>query len=396
MEISVCVKRVVYMVLVLNCFFFTSVYGSGISASERGLSLNGLWHFKTLKDPLAEKDVVHPDSVDIKGWDALSVPGNWDTENEYASYRGLAVYRRMVELPAEWKGGIIGIRFEAVNETARVYINGHYVGSHRGGYTPFEFNVSDLVAYGAKNTVAVVVDNSYGRGAWWPWGGISRDVSLVCNQAVRITQVNVTAEPDLQTKRGQVRVKYQVENNNFQAKDLRVSAKIFPFGKKDSSIVDAQSKSLQILGMADTIQDIKLETAKAVDLWHFDHPQLYICEVAVYQRDTLLYKKRVRFGFRKIETKEGKIYLNGEAIRLMGFNRIHDHRAYGNTEPFSLIKRDLDDMKRMGCNMTRMMHAPLAPELLDYADEIGMLIMQEVPVWGREDPQAYKDNPVVR
>lgn len=395
-EISVCVKWGVYMALVLNCFFFTGVYGSEISASERRLSLNGLWHFKTLKDPLAEKDVVHPDSVDIKGWDVLSVPGNWDIENEYASYRGLAVYRRMVELPAEWKGGIIGIRFEAVNETARIYINGHYVGSHRGGYTPFEFNVSDLVTYGAKNTVAVVVDNSYGRGAWWPWGGISRDVSLTCNQAVRITQVNITAEPDLQTKRGQVRVQYQVENNNFQTKDLRVSAKIYPFGKKDSSIVEAQSKSLQILGMADTIQDIKLETAKAVDLWHFDHPQLYICEVDVYKRDTLLYKKRVRFGFRKIETKEGKIYLNGEAIRLMGFNRIHDHRAYGNTEPFSLIKRDLDNMKRMGCNMTRMMHAPLAPELLDYADEIGMLIIQEVPVWGREDPQAYKDNPVVR
>lgn len=393
-EILWCIKWCAYTALAWNCFFFATVYGSEISGTDRRLSLNGLWHFKTLKDPLTERNFVHPDSADRSGWDSLAVPGNWDTENEYANYRGTAVYRRTVDLPADWEGGTINLRFEAVNETAKVYINGHYVGSHRGGYTPFEFNVSDLMIYGAKNTIAVVVDNNYGRGAWWPWGGISRDVSLICDQGIRITQVNITAEPDFQTKKGRVKVQYQLQNNDLEAKNVSISAKIYPYGKKD--LVGMQSQSLQLLEVADTIQDIELETSSSVDLWHFDHPQLYVCEVSIYQGDRLLYRKQARFGFRKVETKAGKIYLNGEPIRLMGFNRIHDHRAYGNTEPLSLIKQDLDAMKRMGCNMTRMMHAPLAPELLDYADEIGMLIIQEVPVWGREDPQAYTDNPVVR
>lgn len=393
-EILRCIKWCRYTTLVLNCFFFASVYGFEISGTDRRLSLNGLWHFKTLKAPLAERNFVHPDSADMGNWDSLTVPGNWDTENEYANYRGTAIYRRTVDLPADWEGGTVNLRFEAVNETAKVYINGHYVGSHRGGYTPFEFNVSDLMAYGAKNTVAVVVDNNYGRGAWWPWGGISRDVSLICDQGVRITQVNITAEPDFQTKKGRVKVQYQLQNNDLEAKNVSISTKIYPYGKKD--LVGMQSQSLQLVGVAGAVQDVELETSSAVDLWHFDHPHLYVCEVSLYQGDRLLYRKQARFGFRKVETKAGKIYLNGEPIRLMGFNRIHDHRAYGNTEPLSLIKQDLDAMKRMGCNMTRMMHAPLAPELLDYADEIGMLIIQEVPVWGREDPQAYTDNPVVR
>lgn len=395
-EILACLKWGGYIILILNCFFFNSGYGSEILGRERKLSLNGLWRFRTLKNPLAEKNLVLLDSMNAKDWDSLVVPGNWDIENEYATYRGLAVYRKTVKLPDEWKEGVVRIRFEAVNETARVYMNGHYVGSHRGGYTPFEFNVSDLVNYGAENTVFVVADNSYGRGAWWSWGGISRDVSLICDDAIRITQVKVTAEPDLQTKRGHMKVQYLLENNADQAKNVTVSTRIYPYGKKVRTIVDTLSESHRVLGMDEAFHEIKLETANPVDFWHFDHPTLYACEISVYQGDTLLCSKQTRFGFRKIETKGGEIRLNGESVKLMGFNRIHDHRAYGNTEPFQLIKQDLDGMKRMGCNMTRMMHAPLATELLDYADEIGMLIIQEVPVWGREDPQAYKDNPVVR
>lgn len=397
MELTTFIKRCVQVTLLLSCFFIAKADAlDTLDSFEKKMSLDGLWYFKTLEDVSIERRLVHPDSVGTEGWDSLTVPGNWDMENKYANYRGTAVYRRSVTPPADWKGGLIRIRLEAVNETARVYVNGAYVGSHRGGYTPFEFNVGDLIHRDSVNTIAVVADNHYGRGAWWAWGGISRPISLIYHQAIRIKQLKVTAQPDLQTKHGQVLLQCRLENKDKNPKQLAISTLIYPEGKKEMALQERVDRSIQLAGMADTLEEMQVKLTRPIDLWHFDHPTLYVCEVSVYQGDTLLYRKEARFGFREVEAKAGQIYLNGEPVRLTGFNRVHDHRAFGNTEPFHLIKRDLDDMKRMGCQMTRMMHAPLAPELLDYADEIGMLIIQEVPVWGREDPQAYKDNPIVR
>lgn len=89
------------------------------------------------------------------------------------------------------------LRFEAVYYKTRVWLNGAYLGEHRGGYTPFEFDVTGVLRPGEENTLAVEADNDFGVGAWWPWGGISRDVALLINDAVRIDVQKVTAVPEL-------------------------------------------------------------------------------------------------------------------------------------------------------------------------------------------------------
>ncbi len=129
-------------------------------------------------------------------------------------------------------------------------------------------------------------------------------------------------------------------------------------------------------------------------LWHFDHPNLYHVSTRVTATGDAapLHAKTDRFGIRKVEVRPDGLYLNGERVRLNGFNRVHEHRALGNTEPDHLVKSDVDLMKRYGCNLTRLMHAPLATNLLDYLDEQGVMIFEEIPLWGGEDPRMQPND----
>ena len=375
------------------CAFIQPLWAEEVVGEER-LSLNGYWAFKTIDTLEDAVPLAHPDSVWQES-DSLFVPGNWDTESAYAHYKGLGIYRKDIYVPKTWEHDIIRLHFEAVYETAYVYVNGRYVGSHKGGYTPFEFRVEDLLKIEGNNVITVVADNRYRRGAWWPWGGISRDVYLARNNSVRVNKLLITPDVDLQARKGEVVIDCSVENDAFFETEVDVSVKIFADTNYRSDISET-SFSVVIPGEQTITQTVILQLSDSVKLWHIDNPNLYGCEIVVSQNGQLLNRKQSFFGFRKIEIKEHQLLLNGEPVKLAGFNRVHDHRAVGNTEPSWLIKKDLDHMKSLGCNMTRMMHAPLSPELLAYADRIGMLIIAEIPVWGIEDPQAFESNPVTR
>ena len=248
---------------------------------------------------------------------------------------------------------------------------------------------------GGDNTIAVVADNSYRRGAWWAWGGISRDAELVRNKPVRLNRLMVTPQVDLASKKGKVLINYDIENNALNKSSIEVSVKIFSDNKYRSFISDT-TYSTVVSDEHTTRQKITLHMPDVIKLWHIDSPNLYGCEVTIRKNDQIIHQRRSSFGFRKIEIKGQQLLLNGEPVRLAGFNRVHDHRAVGNTEPLWLIRKDLDHMKSLGCNMMRMMHAPLSPVLLEYADQIGMLIISEIPVWGIDDSQAFENNPLTR
>lgn len=375
------------------CLFIQPLRAERVEDEDR-LSLNGYWAFKTIETLEDAVRLAHPDSIWQES-DSLLVPGNWDTESAYAYYKGLGIYRKDIHIPVTWEHDIIRLHFEAVYETAYVYVNGLYLGSHKGGYTPFEFRVEDLLKVGEKNVVTVVADNSYRRGAWWAWGGISRNVTLIKNKSVRVNKLFITPDVDLETRKGKVGIACRLENNALLESNVDITVRIFADDNYRSVIAETDY-SVTIPDEQINTQEINVQLPDPVQLWHIDHPNLYGCEIVVSQNGQQLHRKRSAFGFRKVEIKEQQLLLNGEPVKLAGFNRVHDHRAVGNTEPLWLIKKDLDHMKSLGCNMTRMMHAPLSPELLQYADKIGMLIIQEIPVWGIEDPQSFENNPLTR
>ena len=359
------------------------------SLNPNEVSLNGEWNFLA-SNTVSEAKVL---KSEFKNWDKIYVPGNWDTENAYANHVGNGYYQKEVNIPKSWESKQIRLRFDAVYETAKVWLNGELLGEHKGGYTPFEFNITDKVFRDKPNTIIVQANNSYKRGAWWAWGGISRNVTLLANADVRVVWQHISAQPNFKTKKIAFDIKYKLESNVSESKSVQLEANIYD--SKNNKIL-TKNKEVTISANSTTEAVISFEKdVSTFDLWHFDSPILYQLNTQLnYQNNKQLVVDK--FGIRKVETIGEQLFLNNEAVRLNGFNRVHDHPAYGNTEPYELVKHDITEMKSLGANFSRMMHAPAAPSLLKFCDSIGYMLVTEIPVWGSDDPNAFTHNPLTK
>ncbi|WP_373514599.1 glycoside hydrolase family 2 protein, partial [Persicitalea sp.] len=343
-------------------------------------SLNGAWHF-TDDSLLSKTQEWTQPNYESEQWDQLPVPGNWDTENAYANFTGTGYYRKAFTLPMDWKGSEIRLCFGAVYQTSEVWLNGQYLGKHVGGYTPFEFDVTGIIQPGQNNTIALSANNEYGYGAWWHWGGISREVKLVRNNDQRIVWQHIVAEPDLETGQATVNASIRIANQS----DREFSGVLVSSIQECANCPSSETEvTVPARGEASTKVAFAL-AQEEVRLWDFDNPHLYQLHTTLKAKkdNNTVHTSTDRFGIRKIEARGDKLLLNGEAVHLNGFNRVADHRAYGQTEPDHIVKFDIDAMKAMGCNFTRIMHYPQATNLLDYCDEVGMLLIEEIPVWGK-------------
>lgn len=371
---------------------------SRATAGEELLSLDGAWRFTI--------DATKAASGNASGWDEITVPGNWDTRPAYATHKGEGCYQREFNVPSDWpKNHRLRLSFDAVYHDAEVTLNGKILGTHCGGYTPFEFDVTDVVNRNRPNTVTVRADNRYRRGAWWAWGGISRSVALRTNSDLRIVYQHIRAEPDLKSGAARVFITCKVENSGPKAVSARLTPAFSELGVvRDSAstqeralVINAPVLNVNVpaRGTAEATTTVDLDPAQ-VKLWHFDHPNLYASHLTLAVDDVVRHARRDRFGIRKVEFKSEGMYLNGERIRVPGFNRVSDSNSTGNTEPDELVRRDVDMMKSAGAVFSRLMHSPQAPNLLDYMDERGLMIVAEIPVWGDGDPQVKPDNPLTK
>ena len=348
-------------------------------AGESRQSLNGQWQFTT--------NAAAINSTDAK-WDSITVPGNWDTLSAYSTHIGKGWYQRTFTVPSDWKRKHIRLHFDAVYEVVEVWLNGKSLGTHRGGYTPFEFDVTTRLQSGT-NTVTVCADNTFRRGAWWAWGGISRDVTLIANDDARIVWQHIRAEPDLKAGTAKIFVRYELANAGDKVMAVSLAATID--GTQESAL--AKTVSIPAHGEIEVETETSLPKSR-VRLWDFDHPNLYRLTTQLAVDGKIIHEQSDRFGIRKIEITQDSLLLNGERIRVCGFNRVSDSSTTGNTEPDSLVHQDVDLMKRAGANFARLMHSPQAPNLLDYLDEKGFMIFAEIPVWGEGDPNMKPGNPL--
>ena len=366
-------------IVFLSLFLSVAVAAENQPAGESRTSLDGEWRFTIDAEKAAQPGGE---------WDHITVPGNWDTLAAYSKHKGKGWYQRSFTVPAGWEGKRVRLRFEAVYQKAEVTLNGRVLGGHVGGYTPFEFDVTDKVDYHGTNTVTVCADNTYRRGAWWAWGGISRSVNLIANNEARIVWQHIRTEPDLQAGTAKIFVQYKIANTGAEPLQVSLSSVIRPSaGVGLSTNVTLAPNSEQLVDLSVSL------SAADVRLWDFDHPELYSMDTQVSVRDKVLHAKSDRFGIRKVEVTPAGLFLNGEHIRVAGFNRVSDSNRTGNTEPDELVRKDVDLMKSSGAVFSRLMHTPQAPNLLDYLDEKGMLIFAEIPVWGGGDPEMIPNNP---
>ncbi|MDF9795436.1 beta-galactosidase [Catalinimonas alkaloidigena] len=354
-----------------------------LAQSEYRHSLNGEWSFKTDLYNQGEKENWYQSEVDLAGWDEMEVPGNWDVKNEYADYVGKAWYTHDFNVNESWENKNVRIYFESVYNDAQLWINGKKVGEHHVGFLPFWFDINSYLKFGERNRITLQVDNTFKRGAIWNWGGIRRPVWLEVTEPVRLEYQHITAMPDLEQGTAEVSIKAKISNLSEQAQTVNLLASVLKDGRQiwkgDALTVSLSPDSEEEVNMSFSMTEEQLQ------LWHFNHPELYFCQLILQQDNKSIHRLTDRFGVRKIEVKGETLLLNGEAIRSVGFNLVPEDRTTGNALPLWRIRQDVDMMKSLGANMARLSHLPLPKDFLDYLDEKGIMTFEEVSLWGKDE-----------
>lgn len=319
-------------------------------------------------------------------WKKIAVPSCWELQGfgEYTYGRfykkpGLrasdetGTYRHTFRVPQSWRGKKVELCFEGVFTDAEVSVNGRAAGSHQGGFTAFRLDVTELVAYGKKNTIEVnvakesadkTVNDAERRADWWLFGGIYRPVYLRALPEVHIEDVAIDAQAD-----GRLR--------------LRLHAKGLADGYKlQASLPGHETKTLSLSPK----EEQELLTAfSGVKPWDTEHPNLYPLTLRLLAPDGMVaHELTERIGFRTVEfrRREG-FYLNGTKLLVKGVNR---HCCYPETGRTTSRARDLADLrliKAMNANAIRSHYAPDAA-LLSLCDSLGILYLEELAGWQRK------------
>jgi len=326
---------------------------------------------------------------DDADWQAVGLPHSFSMPYFQAPevYVGYGWYRKDLVLPAVPSGRRWTLEFEAVFQTADVYVNGRKIARHRGGYTGFPVDLTAALHPG-RNVIAVRVDNIWDpalaprAGEHIFSGGIYRDVWLVTTDDVHVpwTGTAVTT-PGLAGRSGAVRVATEVRNDGRQAVKVRVRTRI----------ADARGATVAVLPDAAVrvppgrTLDVAQESARlaGLNLWSPETPTLYravtTLDVAGRPRDRF----ETAFGFRTIEwTADRGFFLNGAHRYYRGANVHQDQAGWGDAVTNAAIDRDVQLMKDAGFDFIRGSHYPHDPHFAEATDRLGLMFLPEAPFWG--------------
>ena len=298
---------------------------------------------------------------------SLQVPGDWNTQKrELFYYEGTIWYRRTFAAAELAKGQRAFLRFGAVNYRADVYLNGRRVGTHIGGFTPFTFDVTKLLVTGT-NSLVVRVDNKRAKDAvptlntdWWNYGGITRDVTLVTTPAEYIADHRIWLESET---------------------THAISATVQIAGGKAGETVQVAIPELgtELSAQTDDAGRAAFHLTPAhLSLWSPESPKLY--EVRITHGEDSVTE---RIGFRTIRTQGRQILLNGKPVFLRGIC-IHGEfpiNGGGRVTSPEQARQLLTWAKELNCNFVRLAHYPHCEAMTRLADEMGILVWSEVPVY---------------
>lgn len=340
-------------------------------------------------------------STDTSGWEKVTVPNAWNaTDESMASYLGgVAWYRRDFTLPAGASTSASWIvRFESVNYSATVWLNGRKLGTHKGAYEPFEVELPrSAVKRGEVNRLVVRVDtrrnegdippaitDSRGRprGGWWNYGGILREVYL--REVNGIDLEEATVLPDLPCGGCAATVRWSVTARNYSTspKNVTVTGR---FGPRSVRVGSAKVPGRQSRTFTASLRVSKPK------LWSPSRPALYAANVsaAVSGRQVQTVTRKV--GVKSVRVDgAGKLTLNGRAVNLRGVGLHEDSRDRGFAVDNAYREKQLAAAKELGAGIVRA-HYPLHPDSLEWADRNGMLVWSEVPVFQLPNAELKKD-----
>jgi beta-galactosidase len=343
---------------------------------------------------------AHARDFDDSGYERVVIPHTnvrlpWHSLDE-KSYEFVSSYRRRFKLPPEARGQHVFVDFEGVMTASTVWLNGTRLGEYKGGYTPFSFDLTPHLDFDGENVLAVDVDSSeradippFGYEIdYLTFGGIYREVSLRIVFSSFIE--NVFAKPkDVLTEHPSLDVDCFIQHLEPAGESLRVQVVL-----RDGDRVIG--KSFQPLPSSPPAAEAVVHTAhiaglSSIKLWDLAHPNLYTVEVFLWRGPRLLDKVSRSIGFREAQFTDHGFELNGKVIKLRGLDRHQTFPFVGQAMPGRAQRRDAKILRnKLKCNIVRTSHYPQSRHFLDACDEIGLLVLEEIPGWQHIGDEPWK------
>ena len=330
------------------------------------------WGFFQNAKPQRPEDLIE---YDFDKSPTMTIPSDWNTQDERLFfYEGTVWFKKsfhISNLKAQTSNQRTLLYFGAVNYDCHVWVNGKKAGHHVGGFTPFNFDVSDLLKEG-ENTVIVKVDNK--RHAedvptqifdWWNYGGITRDVRLV-----KVTPVYLE-DYQLQLTKADSKAKYREISFTARLNKAESGHKVCVF------IPELKLEQQLTTDGEGTVSGTLKVSSKKLSLWSPASPKRYSVKISL---DTTTISDEI--GFRTIETRGKQILLNGQPIFLKGIS-IHNEKPNGGGRANTVedARTLLSWAKELGCNFVRLAHYPHHEEMVREAEKMGLLVWSEIPVY---------------
>lgn len=358
-----------------------AVDSQGEPANQIGL--NGVWKFGSVYDSKGTAEPILKDGNIFE----IDVPGEWFMQGFNIPENMAAGYQRKFSVPGKWQGQSVKIRFDGVYSNASVWINGQKAGSHKGGFTPFELDITDLVKYGKSNTISLEVKSdslsdelsSGSKYAVHPLGGISRKVRLFSVPKVNIGSYHIETQLDKKFKDAVIKAVVKVSNQSErEIKDAGLKFTLKKWPQLRSQKMQKSVFKLPVLKPGQTIKQVFEMPVDDPAKWNCESPELYVlqCRLSSGQGHYVIQK---RFGFREVEIKGNRLIVNGRPVKLRGVNRHEAHPKMGRSLTADLWRQDAELFKEANCNFIRTSHYPPAQEFLDACDELGLFVEVEAP-----------------
>lgn len=364
-------------------------------------TINDGWKFSLFEGDASAVD------FDASGWSDVSVPHTWnakDADDEIPGYfRGQGWYRKVLFVENLIPGQRVYLGFEGANQETDVFVNGTFVGNHKGGYSAFIFDVTEHVHAG-RNLIAVRVDNSYNpdiaplSADFTFFGGIYRDVYLVYTSPVQLSTTHYASSgvylkaSKITNSEAEISVKTFLSNSLKNNQLLTLETEILD---ADDNRVAFSRKKVCVKAEEKNVPFEVSMTIMQPKRWDVDSPYLY----RVYSRlknkkDEVLDCVINPLGIREycFDGEKG-FFLNGKYRKLIGTSRHQDYKDMGNALRDEMHIRDVRLSKEMGSNFLRVAHYPQDPVVMQMCDKLGLLTSVEIPIVNTiTQSKAFMDN----
>jgi beta-galactosidase len=335
-------------------------------------------------------DVRSSASFNPSDWKEVNIPHDWAVEGTFVHDNslgsqpagngylpvGIGFYRKEFEIPEADKGKKISIEFDGIFRNSTVWVNGHLLGTHQSGYTPSNYDLTDVLRYGneGRNVILVKVDATQPEGWWYEGCGIYRHVWLIKTDKLHVTRFGTyITTPWVSDAEATVNIKTTLKNEYKTAKNIILISKIVD---KTGVVLDTKTSTQSISPFDQTEISQKGAIIKPL-LWSPETPNLYKVLTEVSENGNIIDTYETTFGVRTVEINRNGVFLNGKLYPVKGTCNHQDFAGIGVALPDKINEYKIKLLKETGSNGYRCSHHPPTPELLDICDRLGMLVLDE-------------------